>query len=119
MGFTVSDAVTMTSGELRQLRCRMGWCQAEMARRLECDVDLVGKYESGEVELLEPHRRVLSLLFHQAENESMRVHRRPVAEILMRDRKISQIHDMDVQASWSREIGAGSPVKTRLGPGEA
>ena len=88
--------MNLSASDIRDLRCRMGWCQADLARRLACSLDVVAKYESGESEIDAAHGRLLSAVFHQAEAAAHRILRRPVAEILMRDRGISQIHDFDV-----------------------
>lgn len=85
-----------TADELRQLRYRLGWSQAEMARCLKLELSTISQWEAGTVPPLEEHRNQLLRIFHQAESNSEKVHRRPIAEVIMRDRKLSQIHDMDV-----------------------
>ena len=99
-----SAEVNWTAGDVRGLRGRLGWCQAEMARQLKCDVELIRKYEQGETRPDDGHRHRLSSIFHQAEQAAAQTLRRPMAEIMMRDRGISQIHDLDVLESWPPEI---------------
>lgn len=88
--------MTWTADELRQLRYRLGWSQAEMARCLNLELSTVSQWEAGLVPPQEEHRNQLVRILHQAESNSERIHRRPIAEVIMRDRGLSQIHDMDV-----------------------
>jgi hypothetical protein len=74
----------------------MGWCQADLARHLKCDVEVVSRLESGKATLETAHCRILGGILHQAESAAEKTLRRPVAEIIMRDRGISQIHDLEV-----------------------
>lgn len=74
----------------------MGWCQAELARQLKCEVDLIFQYETGEATVAESHHRILSSALWQADSAAEKTLRRPVADALMRTRGVSQIHDFDV-----------------------
>ncbi len=85
-----------TGTEIRQLRYRMGWSQAEMARCLKLEPSMMSDLEAGSQELPVETRSSLIRIFHQAEQSSDRVLRRPVADVLMRDLGLSQIHDLDV-----------------------
>ena len=85
-----------TAEEVRQLRYRMGWSQAEMARSLKLEVLLISRVESGAAELPAEHRGTFLQIFQQAETLSEQMQRRPIAEVMMRNRGLSQIHDLEV-----------------------
>ena len=94
----------------------MGWCQAELARHLNCHVDVIWNYEDGALSIDDGHRRALSSLTHQADAAAEKTWRRPVAEMLMRDRGISQIHDQDVleaAAESNVDVSAAQPLPLR------
>lgn len=82
--------------EIRQLRCRLGWSQAELARCLKLELATVIQLEQGLFALSDELRNKLMLIFHQAEGMAEKVHRRPIAEVIMRSKGITQIHDSDV-----------------------
>jgi transcriptional regulator with XRE-family HTH domain len=88
--------VIWTADEIRQLRYRLGWSQAEMARCLKLELNTVSEWEAGMHLPLEQHRIALLSIMHQAESNVEKVQRRPIAEALMRDKGLSQIHDLDV-----------------------
>jgi transcriptional regulator with XRE-family HTH domain len=88
--------VNLTADELRKLRRRLGYTQAEMARRVNTSLETVSAWESGSLALADEFRNALLRIYQQAENAADQVARRPIAEILMKDRGLSQIHDADV-----------------------
>jgi hypothetical protein len=67
-----------------------------MARHLNLDLQTISKWEAGDLCLIENYRNALVGILHEAESAAERVQRRPVAEVLMKDRGLSQIHDGDV-----------------------
>ncbi len=67
-----------------------------MARTIGCELDHVMAWEAGRVSPHDSHRNNLLHIFYQAELNAEKVARRPVAEVLMHDRNLAQIHDMDV-----------------------
>ena len=85
-----------TAEEIRQLRYRMGWSQAEFARTLNLERSLITGWESGRFPPDQEHKSTLLRIFHQVESNCQKVLRRPVAEMIMKDRGLSQIHDFDV-----------------------
>ena len=85
-----------TAEELRQLRYRLGWSRAELARGLGCEVDQISAWEASESSPDSTHRNRLQLYLHQAEMVAENVQRRPVAEVIMNDRGLAQIHENDV-----------------------
>lgn len=85
-----------TAQEIKQLRSRLGWSQAELARQMKTELAQISSWELGTASLDEQYRSRLAQIFHQAELNAERIQRRPIAEIIMRDRGLSQIHDFDV-----------------------
>lgn len=85
-----------TAEEIRQLRYRLGWSRAELARSLNCALENVFDWEEGQTPPAETFRNDLQRFHHQAETNAERIQRRPVAERIMQERNLSQIHDMDV-----------------------
>ena len=90
------DLMMWTADQLKDLRYRLGWSQAEMARHLECGVEAVFDFETGRSQPSDSHRQILVQIYTNAESNSERVQRRPVAEVIMHDRGLTQIHDFDV-----------------------
>ena len=88
--------MTWTAEQVRHLRYRLGLSQAEMARTLSCELHVVLRWELGEIEPSENHQKILVAMLNQAESNSEKVLRRPVAEILMQNKGLCQIHDLEV-----------------------
>ncbi len=93
---TTSDTFTWSAFEVRQLRYRLGWSRAEMARCLKLTPDMVCAWETGRFQPSEEHCSTLLAVLNQAESNAEKVQRRPIAEVVMRDRGLSQIHDLEV-----------------------
>lgn len=85
-----------TADSIRHLRYRMGWSRAEMARCVGCNMQHVLDWETGGGLPESGHRNTLLHFFRQAESNAERIMRRPVAERLMEDRNLAQIHDTEV-----------------------
>ena len=85
-----------TGDGVRHLRYRLGWSQAEMARHLGLDIPTLSGLETGRSAFSDRISNDLVRISQQAESIADRVHRRPLAEVIMRDRQLCQIHDFDV-----------------------
>ena len=90
--------------ELRQLRYRLGWSKAEMARCLNVDLKLLLGWETGLTLPDMACSQQLVGIWNQAESNSEKVQRRPIAELMMRERGLSQIHDFDVLSTEPEPI---------------
>jgi len=80
-----------TSAEIRHLRLRLGWSQAELARRLGCRQQTVSEWET---EAYVPHNaysKLLDLLHDHLQVHSDQIQRRPIAEALMKEVGANQI----------------------------
>ncbi len=85
-----------TAHEIKQLRYRLGWSQAELARFMKLELAKISAWELGASPPDEQYRSMLAKIYNQAESNAERIQRRPIAEVIMKDRKLSQIHDFDV-----------------------
>ena len=88
-----------TPFEIRQLRCRLGWSQAEMARYFKIELATVSGWETGAGLPEGTQCSTLLHIFNQAQNNAERMQRRPIAEVMMRDQGLSQIHDFEVMVA--------------------
>ena len=100
--------MNFTAQEIKQLRGRLGWSQAELARQMKTELAQISAWELGAAPLGEQYRSQFAQIYHQAEMNADRVQRRPIAEIIMRDRGLSQIHDFDVLDSIAFTVTEGS-----------
>ena len=82
--------------EFRQLRLRLGWSLAEMARRMGCHQSIILKWESNHLtpdpEVVRHYESLLALVDEQAE----RTRQMPIAESLLKDEHLSQCSEDDV-----------------------
>lgn len=82
--------------EIRNLRQRLGWSIAEMARRMGCNSNLIQQWECGE--LLPDHDAVNQLCFLQnhVESSSDQVAQRPAVEKELQSRGVAQLTHRDL-----------------------
>lgn len=98
----------MTAHELKELRSRLGWSQAEFARQMKTELATIAAWELGTAQVDKSYLSRLTFIMNQAEMNAERVQRRPVAEIIMKDRGLSQIHDFDVLDSFHVDVTSKS-----------
>jgi transcriptional regulator with XRE-family HTH domain len=79
------------SAEIRQLRLRLGWSQAELARHLGCRQQTVSEWETDAYVPQNAYSKLLDLLKEHSQVHSDQVRRRPVAEVMMKEVGFSQI----------------------------
>lgn len=87
-----------TKEQIKSLRLRMGWEQADLARRLNCHTQIVIQWEQGELDLEEKYTSTLEMLNTQAESNAIEVSSAPMMEIILEDThtnqiSISEVHD--------------------------
>ncbi len=86
--------MTWTSDKIKLLRCRLGWTQAELARKLNCKSDLVSSWESSRSSVLtaiELHIDTLMLLEKQAEFAADQIFQNPLAESILEETHSAQV----------------------------
>ncbi len=91
-----------TKDSIRDLRLRMGWSQADFARRLNCEAKTVDQWERG---LQNPISFVLSeleLLARDAEINSTEIICQSIAEGLLTTQAIDQIEFSEVQKEFEK-----------------
>lgn len=102
------EKMNWTADDVRKLRYRMGWSQAEFALHLHVDLDTVVAWETGKVAPDIPHCNELLKILRKADDYAEKIHRQPIAEVMMRDQGLSQIHDLEVDGVT--EITRGKPL---------
>ena len=95
---------TWNAQEIKNLRSRLGWSQAEFARRMKTPLATISGWELGSMVIDEQHHPLMFAISGEADSCAERVQRRPLAESIMRDRGLSQIHDFDVLSSLADDI---------------
>ena len=82
--------------DIRQLRQRLGWSVAEMARRMGCSVQIVTAWEAGQQS---PDAEVLNQMEYldgYGRSYSERISQTPMAEKIMHDDRLSQLTHRDL-----------------------
>ena len=92
-----------TSAEIRKLRLRLGWSQAELARHLGCRQQTVSEWETDSYVPQNAYSKLLDQLHDQSQVHSDQIHRRPVAEALMKQVGFSQITGDEVSERMTDE----------------
>lgn len=84
-----------TGAHLKEVRLRLGWCAAELARHLSISVDEVMLIEQSKktlsVELSVKLKATFADLIRFADDYSARLKQDPVAEKIMLTKRLSQI----------------------------
>lgn len=101
------EKMNWTADAIRKLRYRMGWSQAEFAHHLHLDLSIISAWESGQYEPQGAQCNELLRILRQVEDYAEKLHRQPIAEVMMRDQGLSQIHDLEVDGVT--EISRGKP----------
>jgi len=81
--------------ELRRLRYRLGWSQAEMARNLNVELSVLSGFESGAAVIPAALKGSLIRISQQADSNADCTQRRAIAETLMDQLGLSQIHNFE------------------------
>lgn len=88
--------VDYTATEMKHLRYRLGYSQAEMARCLNLQLSHISGFESGRAEVPNELKSRLLQIFNQVEDSAGRVSRNPIAEVIMKERGLCQLPDFDI-----------------------
>jgi DNA-binding XRE family transcriptional regulator len=98
----VISAKKWSSQKVRELRWRLGWSQAELARHLGCRSQTVNDWETGIDEPPAVHARFLTQLEGQTENYVERLKAEPVADALLDKGHSAQITHTEVVKSLEK-----------------
>lgn len=77
--------------QIRLLRLRLGWTQADLARRLKCETQVIESLESGQVAAAVEIVHKLELIAHQAELCGDEVQCMPAAENMCDQEQLGQV----------------------------
>jgi DNA-binding transcriptional regulator YiaG len=88
--------MSFTNADFKKLRQRLGWSRPEMARRLGCDVESVGAWESGSSRPDKNTLNEIRNLNQQADACSDQTAHRPLLEKELEDRRATQITPRDL-----------------------
>ena len=82
--------------DIKELRWRLGWSQAELARRLGCRQQTISEWERGLYAPQNAYSRLLDMLSDQGEVYSYQVVRDPLADAAMKDSRRGQVLGVDL-----------------------
>jgi ribosome-binding protein aMBF1 (putative translation factor) len=85
-----------TGPQIRNLRQRLGWSQAEMARRMGCKVVLIENWEADSACPSSEDMNQLRFLLDHVETASEQVLEKPLLEKEMQTRGIAQLTHRDL-----------------------
>ncbi len=82
--------------DIRNLRQRIGWSVAEMARQMGCDKDLIERWEAGAMKPDSDALNQLRYLRNHIESYNDKIAQKPLAEKEMESRRIAQLTHRDL-----------------------
>jgi transcriptional regulator with XRE-family HTH domain len=82
--------------DIKQLRQRLGWSVAEMARRMGCGTDVVTAWELGRQSPDQDVLNQMQYLDSYLHSYSERISQTPMAEKVMHDDRLSQLTHRDL-----------------------
>lgn len=85
--------------QIRLLRLRLGWTQADLARRLKCDTKLIESLEGGQAAVAMEIVHKLELIAHQADLCGDEIQCLPAAENLCDQEHLGQVELNKVRRS--------------------
>ena len=98
MASNISDVVnSLNKDAIKSLRMRLGWSQADLARRLHCDSTEVENWEKGSQFPATHFVNEMFLLVKQADACSHEVHVSPLAENLCDQKALGQIEFSEIK----------------------
>ncbi len=88
--------MSFNGSDIRNLRQRLGWSVAEMARQMGCSTNIIQIWENGVQQPDFEAINQLRYLRNQVETTSDHIAQKPVAENEMEKRRISQLTHRDL-----------------------
>lgn len=80
-----------TGDKIKDLRLRLGWSQAELARRLGCRQQTVSEWETGVYLPQNAYSQLLERLLSGLEPAAAQTRARPLAEAVMKNLGVNQV----------------------------
>ncbi|HMN67360.1 MAG TPA: helix-turn-helix domain-containing protein [Bdellovibrionales bacterium] len=82
--------------DIKNLRQRLGWSVAEMARQMGCGVDLIQKWEAGDLTPDSDALNQMRYLRNHVEVNSDKIAEKPIVENEIKSRRVSQLTHRDL-----------------------
>lgn len=89
----------ITASQVKNLRLRLGWSLAEMARQMGCTVEIISAWESGKIDPDPEAKNQISYLETYVETYNDKIAQKPMAEREMEDRMLSQLTHQDFSSN--------------------
>src|SRR5258708_4521608 len=86
-----------SADDIKQLRWRLGWSQAELARKLGCRQQTVSEWETGIYEPQNAYSKLLQMLTGHVENYSDQLAAGSMAEVVMKQVGYTQINSEEIK----------------------
>lgn len=88
------------SGEkIRELRQRLGWSQAELARRLGCRQQTVSEWETNTYQPQNAYSQLLDQWQADSDSANRSLRLAPIADAVMKDLNVSQVNSTVLEQS--------------------
>ncbi len=110
---SMTSVIEFSSSDLRTLRYRLGWSQAEMARNLKLNISFISEIENGQVAIPPELKSSLVRIMHQADSNADQTQRTPIAEVIMKEKNLSQIHSFDCDFDVVTGVSYQTSLKAR------
>ena len=88
--------MSFNNHDIRTLRQRLGWSVAEMARRMGCSSELIGKWEAGVSQPDNDALNQLRYLRNYLEAYNDHIQQNPQVEKEMESRRVAQLTHRDL-----------------------
>jgi len=88
--------MSFSGPDIRNLRQRLGWSLAEMARRMGCKVDLIQKWECDSSLPDGEAVNQLRYLQNHVESYNEKIAQKPMCEKAMDERRVAQLTHRDL-----------------------
>jgi transcriptional regulator with XRE-family HTH domain len=95
--------MTWNGNKVRELRLRIGWSQAEMARQLGCDIGLIRDWEFDDAEIPFGPSLSLTVIHHSVEANSENVSQRALSQVVMKNLGVCQIDGHDLRLELKKQ----------------
>lgn len=92
------------SEQIKELRWRLGWSQAELARQLGCRQQTISEWETEQYTPQNAYSKLLEILANRADSQSHRIRQLPLADTVMKKDGLQQISLNEVMNFHDSEL---------------